>query len=392
MVSAPSRPRAIELLTERGSLVTDINTREETGSPDQSMSIGSLFATRRVSARARTSMLRQLSVALGAGLTLLTALQVVEQQAETPALRDLAGDLAERVRTGESLSEAMRAHPEVFSRMQVSMAGAGEAAGALDRIMASLADFAERDQDIREKMRSAAVYPLIVVGLAMISTLVIVLFIMPRLMETIAETGSQLPLPTRILMATVSTARSPVGLLIALTVVVASVLAFRWSRTPGGHFTIDRWKLKLPVVGTAVRRVAVARFARTLGTLTASGIQIVEAMTIVRDTLGNEVLSCALDEAIAGIVRGQSIADQLRDTGQFPHLLIQVIAMGERTGKLDQMLMGTADSYDKETAEALDRVMTVVPVVIILVLALFVAFILASALLPIMTMDFAGAA
>lgn len=390
VVSAPTRPRAIEVLAERGSLVTDITDKVDGNVSGGAAKAGSFFASRRVSPRSRASMLRQISVALGAGLTLLSALQVVQQQAETPAVSELAGDLAKRVQSGESLSEAMRAHPEVFTLMQVSMAGAGEVAGALDKIMASLADFAERDQDIREKMRSAAIYPLIIVGLALISILVIVLFILPRIMETLAETGSQLPLPTKILMWAVQVVRSPIGIVIALALIGSAILAIRWARTPEGRFTLDRWKLKTPIIGTAVRRVAVARFARTLGTLSASGIQVVEAMAIVRDTLGNEALSRSLDEATAGIVRGQSIADQLRETGQFPQLLIQVIAMGERTGKLDELLMSTADAYDRETATALQRVMTVVPVVIILVLAVFVAFILAAALLPIMTMDFGG--
>ncbi len=393
MIHAPSRPRAIELLTERGSFVTDIDLADESGAGSSGLPgtphwlhIG----RRHVSPRARVALLRHLTVALQAGLNLLTALRVVKEQAESPAVRQLVGDLADRVQAGESLSQAMKAHPDDFSLMQVSMTRAGETAGALDGIMGSLAEFAQRDLDIREKMRSAAIYPLLIVGLGLISIGIIVLFILPRIMETIAETGSQLPLPTRVLMTGVDWAHSPAGLLMAIVSLAATVFAVRWARTAEGSLTLDRWKLKTPVVGTAVRRVAVARFARTLGTLSASGIQIVESMAIVRDTLGNEAMARELDKAAAGIIRGQSIADQLRETGQFPQLLIQVIAMGERTGKLDELLMTTADSYDKETAEALQRVMTIVPVVFILVLALFVAFILAAALLPIMTMDFAG--
>lgn len=389
MITAPSRPRAIELLAKRGSLVTDIAVADDTSQAPPGLAGLNPFASNRVSARARVVMLRQLAVALRAGLNLLTALQVVEQQADGPGVSRLAGDLAHRVQAGESLSQAMRAHPNVFSTMQVSMTRAGETAGALDKVMQSLTDFAERDLDIREKLRSAAIYPLIIMGMGLISIMIIVLFILPRIMETIGQTGSQLPLPTRILMAGTGFIRSPGGLLTAIAIVAAAVWVWRWAHTSVGRFTLDRWKLRLPVIGTAVRRVAVARFARTLGTLSASGIQVVESMAIVRDTLGNEALARALDEATAGIVRGQSIADQLRETGHFPQLLIQVIAMGERTGKLDELLMSTADSYDKETAVALQRVMTVVPVLIILVLALFVAFILAAALLPIMTMDFA---
>ena len=171
---------------------------------------------------------------------------------------------------------------------------------------------------------------------------------------------------------------------------VGGIALWRWSRTEDGRLAVDRFKLRLPVVGTAVQRVAVSRFARTLGTLSAANIPIVESMRIVRDTLGNEAMAREIDTVAEGIVKGQAIADELRATGRFPTLLTQVIAMGERTGKLDSLLMSTADSYDKETAAALGRVMTVVPVVFILVLALFVAFILAAALLPIMGMDLAA--
>ncbi len=150
---------------------------------------------------------------------------------------------------------------------------------------------------------------------------------------------------------------------------------------------MDRFKLRVPLLGTAIRRVAVARFARTLGTLTKSGIHIVEAMQVIRGTLGNEALAQQIDGVTSDIAQGQSIAEPLRETGQFPPLLIQVIAMGERTGKLDELLLHTANSYDKETAATLQRLMTVIPVLFILGLAVVVIFILAAVLLPIVNMD-----
>ena len=405
VVSAPDRAQAVRQLTARGSFVTDLDAAPGSGPGRRSggdakrgpfpYSLRGGGFRGGFRGRDRVALLRQLSVGLGAGLPLVTALEVVGEQAERPAVKALVEDLIRRVTAGEALSDAMVANGDAkgggaFTMMQVSMTRAGETAGALDAIMVSLAEFAERDLELREKLRSAAIYPLMVLGLGLVSILVIMLFILPRIMTVVTETGSALPLPTRILMGITAGLRSPVGIAAALALAAGAFALWRWSRTKDGRLAVDRFKLRLPVVGTAVQRVAVSRFARTLGTLSAANIPIVESMRIVRDTLGNEAMAREIDTVAEGVVKGQAIADELRATGRFPTLLTQVIAMGERTGKLDSLLMSTADSYDKETAAALGRVMTVVPVVFILVLALFVAFILAAALLPIMGMDLAG--
>lgn len=386
VVRAADRSAAVAQLQSRGSFVTDLAVGDAKAARTGH---GFSFGGSQLKPRQRVALLRQLAVGLSAGLPLVNALQVVSEQAENTAAKTLVEDLVTRVTAGEALSEAMDAHPQAFTIMQISMTRAGETAGALDDIMASLADFAERDQELREKLRSAAIYPLMVMGLGLVSILVIVLFILPRIMTVINETGGRLPLPTRMLMAVTDTLRSPTGIAAAVVMLVGGVALVRWAATPGGRLSLDRLKLRLPVIGTAVRRVAVSRLARTLGTLSGANIPIVESLRIVRDTLGNEALAQHLDTATAGIVRGSAIADELRDTGQFPQLLIQVIAMGERTGRLDSLLMQTADAYDKETATALQRVMSVVPVVFILILAVCVAFILAAALLPILNMDLA---
>ena len=156
---------------------------------------------------------------------------------------------------------------------------------------------------------------------------------------------------------------------------------------PEGRLAFDKFKLRIPVLGTAIRRIAVARFARTLGTLSKSGIQILDALGVLRDTLGNEALARRIDEAAAGIRQGESIAEPLRKTGEFPPLLIQVIAMGEKTGRLDELLLQTADAYEKETSAAIERVMTILPAVFIVLLALVVAFILVAVLLPVIEMQ-----
>ena len=336
------------------------------------------------------TLLNQMAVGLSAGLPLVSALRVVEEQAESDAVRGLVRRLADAVTSGKALSEAMDDERRTFDTMQISMVRAGETAGVLDEIMASLAGFAERDLELREKLRAAAIYPLMVVGLGFLSILVILIFILPRIMGVVGETGAQLPLPTRILMGITDTLRSPLGIVMGVVSLAVAVALWRWFRTPGGTLWLDTFKLKLPLIGPATRRVAVSRFARTLGTLSSAGVRITEALPIVRDTLGNELLARHVDHAAHEIARGAGIADELKASGQFPPMLIQVIAMGEKTGRLDELLMQTATSYDKETAAALARVMAVVPVLFILGLALVVAFILAAALLPIIGMDLGG--
>lgn len=395
VIDAPDKPGAIARLAERGEFVTEITpsapaARAANASDDTSSPAAKAAGSGRVRPRERVTLLNQLAVGLSAGLPLVNALRVVEEQAESSAVRGLVSRLASAVTSGQSLSEAMVDERRTFDTMQVSMVRAGETAGVLDEIMASLAGFAERDLELREKLRAAAIYPLMVVGLGIVSILVILIFILPRIMGVVGETGAALPLPTRILMGLTETLRSPLGIGLGVVAVAGAVGLWRWSTTPGGTLWLDTMKLRLPLIGPATRRVAVSRFARTLGTLSSAGVRITEALPIVRDTLGNEALAQHVDHAAHEIARGAGIADQLKESGQFPPMLIQVIAMGERTGRLDELLMQTATSYDKETAAALQRVMAVVPVLFILALALVVAFILAAALLPIIGMDLGG--
>ena len=386
-IDAPARAEAIALLTDRDLFVTDIEVCRAPAAT-RAASVLLLFRRRRVRPQAKAAMLRQLATALQAGLPLLSALRVIQQQADSEGLRTLANELAEGVRSGESLSEAMAAHQREFSPLEASMVRVGETAGVLDEVMAHLAEFAERDVDVRRQIRSAATYPLFVLSLAAISVVVIVTVILPRVVQSVSEGVGDvaLPAPTRILLA-ISGGLTSYWWLV-LIILAAGIGGMRaWLARPGGRLAFDQFKLRIPVLNKAIRRIAVARFARTLATLSKAGIQILEALRVLRDTLGNEVLARKVDQAAAGITHGQSIAEPLRQTGEFPPLLIQVIAMGERTGRLDDLLLQTADTYEKETAAAIERVMTVLPAVMILILALVVVFILAAVLLPIVEMQ-----
>jgi len=383
-IEAADRAEALAVLAGRDLFVTEI--------AQQSFAASGWLKWapwgRTVRPRVKAAMMRQLATALEAGLPLLTALRTVQEQAHTPALRELVSDMASRVQHGQSISDAMAAHPRVFSRLEASMTRVGETSGMLDEVMGYLVDFCERDLEVREQVRSAATYPVFVLSLALVSVVIIVTLILPRVVGAVAE-GAQpaaLPAPTRLLLG-LSHLLVSYGWLIALGVIAALTALVRWGRTPPGRLALDGLKLRLPLYGTAVRRLAAARLARTLGTLSRSGVNILEALGVLRDTLGNEALAREIDKVAADITQGQSIAEPLRKTGQFPPLLTQVIAMGEKTGRLDELLLRAAQTYEKETASAIQRVMSILPAVLIVLMALVVAFILAAVLLPIIEME-----
>ncbi len=383
VVAADSRPGAIAALATRSVFVTEL--KDAAAGEAAPLIAWRPWGPRRLRLRVKAVLFRQLGTALRAGLPLLSALQVVHEQAEGETTRTLLSDLTARVHAGESLSQAMEAHPSDFSRLEVSMIRVGETAGMLDQIMGHLSDFSERDVDVREKIRSAAAYPLFVLTLALISVVIIVTFILPRVLGAVADNVAVLPWPTVVLMRLSDSASYGWLLLVALA---AGIWAMRrWLAKSDGRRKFDAFKLRIPVLGTALRRIAVARFARTLGTLSRSGIPILEALRVLRDTLGNEALAQQIDAVAADITQGQSIAEPLRLTGQFPPLLIQVIAMGERTGRLDELLLEAADAYEKETSAAIERTMTILPGVFIVLLALVVLFVLSGVLLPIVNMS-----
>ncbi|WP_432800078.1 type II secretion system F family protein [Poriferisphaera sp. WC338] len=387
-IEAPGRASAIRELTGRGLYVTDLS--EVNGEPESAITpdddaneIGSI---KRVKRGQMVMVWRQLATGMNAGLPLLNTLQIVSKQSDHSGIKQLLNQLAKRVQGGDALSDAIREHPKVFSRMQVSMVKAGETAGVLEEVFGSLTDFAEREHAVKQKVGGAMLYPMIVLGLAGLSVIVIMTFILPTIIDAVSDSSVELPLPTRILMS-ISYVMTYWGWLILIGIGIGWWKFRTWRNTDDGRFKFDGILLKMPVVGNTLRKIAVARFARALGTMSGSGIQILEALGVLRDSLGNEALGREIDNVKEAISQGAPIAKPLEATGQFPAMFIQVVSLGEKSGRLDELLVHAADAFDKETEAAIDRMMTVLPAVVILGLAFVVAFILASVLLPIMNMQ-----
>lgn len=331
------------------------------------------------------SFIREIATALEAGLPLLNALRAVRKQASVKQAAILE-HLMDRIESGRSLAQAMMEWGRPFDDMVVGMIRAGEAAGRLDVVMLQLADLLDRDVEMRRSIAGALVYPAILILVLSIGISVIVTFIVPKVLAAIEGDVAALPMPTRIVKGTADFFASYWYILIGagFVITIGSRAALR---NPLRRRAFDQFTLKIPVVGNMLRDVAVARFTRTLGTLMSAGIPILDALHITRDTLGNKALEHTVDGVNEQIRQGKSIAEPMERSGYFPPLLIQIIGLGERSGRLDEMLTQAANSFDRKTQSSIKLFTQVLPPLIVVVMAMVVGFVLAAVLLPLLEMQ-----
>ncbi|HVM97527.1 MAG TPA: type II secretion system inner membrane protein GspF [Candidatus Acidoferrales bacterium] len=329
---------------------------------------------------------RQLSTLVGAGLPLVDCLSALIEQVETSRTKRMLSQVRELVTEGTSLADALKAHPRIFTDLYVNMVRAGEASGALDVVLLRLADYTESYAALRDKVRSALTYPTLmaIVGSAILFFLLS--YVVPKVTKIFTENKATLPVLTTILL-TVS------GFLqdywwAVLSVIGVVVVSIKLSlRTPAGRLRFDRYVLSIPYFGKLLKKVALARFSRTLSTLLTSGITLMNSLDIVKNVVGNTVLSAAIDEARSSIREGQSIAPPLKKSGLFPAMLIHMIAVGEKSGELEQMLSKAADAYDNEVSSSVASLTSVLEPVMILIGGAVVLFIVLAILLPIFELN-----
>jgi type II secretory pathway component PulF len=301
----------------------------------------------------------------------------------------LLRQLRSRVQEGTSLSEAMAEHPRVFSIMYVRLVRVGETGGILDAVLAQLSEMLDRQIELRERVKTASVYPAVVFLLGLVSVTIIVTVIVPRIVESVGADGAQLPWPTRVLM---DASHFVVGWWWLLgPAIVGAVLGFRQYvlRGPGRSWW-DSFKLRMPIVGRLIRQLEAARLARSLGALLRGGVTVTEALRVTRDTVQNSRFREAVDGLMESIHAGESIARPLQRAELFPPLLVQMVRVGESTGRLDEMLLRSAVVHEGEARVTLDRFVTVLPVAMILVLACVIGFIVAALVLAIMEFQTTG--
>ena len=346
----------------------------------------SLFSPKRVTRDNVLGITRELATLLRAGLPLDRAMELLITLAPSLPVAVMLQGIRDEVRGGKSLSQALDARRDVFSRFYVNIVRAGEAGGALGTVLQRLAETMERSKELRDSVRSALIYPTILIFVAVASVMVLLVFVVPQFQSTFAQAGKALPLPTQIVIVVGTFLRN--WWWAALPAAALVVLWFRRrGRIPSVRRARDARMLRMPLVGDLIAKVEIARFARTLATLLANGVTLLAGLGIVRETMGNVVLSSALEGVTAKLREGKGFGHPLADTGLFPRLATQMILVGEESGRLEEMLARVADVYDREVATAIKRFLAVLEPVLILSLAVMVGGIVFSILLGVMGMS-----
>ncbi|MBX3354730.1 MAG: type II secretion system F family protein [Phycisphaeraceae bacterium] len=401
VIAATDRAAAIRQLSSRGQRPVSIVVVDEDSTPskataapraDGSKTKASLFsmltAKSTLSRSELANFIRELATALEAGLPLMQALRTVRQQASGHAQAVILDRLIEKVEAGQPLQQAMADYGPPFDEMVVGMVRAADASGRMPEVLHQLADLLERGIELRRELVGATIYPLIVAVMILVSVVILVTVILPRLMEPLLASGTplSLPWPTRVLMGFADFMQA--WWWAVILGIGGALIGWRlWISNPENRLMVHRALLRLPIVGVLLRDVAVARFTRTLGTLVSAGLQIIPALRIVRDTLGNLVLMQAIDEVTERVSTGQSLAEPLERCGHFPPILIQIVNIGERSGRLESMLLHAAGAFDRQVNASIKVLTKALPPVLLVIMACLAGFVLLGILLPLMNLQ-----
>jgi len=325
---------------------------------------------------------RQFATMINSGLSLLRTLNILAEQTENPLLAKTIGQLRDDVERGSSLSAAMSKHPKVFSNLFVAMVRAGETGGQLDTVLLRVADNLEADYRLRQKVKSAMTYPVVVALIAVALVTIMLLFVVPTFAAMFEDLGGELPLPTKILMMLSNSAKFLVPALFFLSIV--GFFAYKRGRAANANVRLrtDQFKLKIPIFGDLFQKVAVSRFARTLGLLLRAGVPVLQALDIVAESTGNEVLARASADVKESVRSGETIATPLGKHGIFPPMVVQMISVGEDTGALDSMLDKVSDFYDQEVETTTEQLTSLIEPVMIAVLGGIIGAMVIALYLP----------
>jgi type IV pilus assembly protein PilC len=335
-----------------------------------------------VSVKDKAVFSRQFAALVNAGVAIVRSLGVLSEQCSNPKLKKALVAISDDVQQGMNLSEAMRKHPDCFDNLYVSMVQAGEVGGVLDEVMNRLSKLLEDVARLQNQIKAALTYPVAVGILAVLIFIGMTVFLIPIFADIFIQLGTELPALTKFMLWISGILRSW-RVLIPIVVFIAGGFAYRqYYKTPVGRETIDRLSLKMPLFGDLIQKSAVARFSRTFGSLTRSGVPILTALEIVRDTAGNQVIANAVDASRKEIQQGGMISLALQKENVFPIMAIQMISIGEETGELDQMLMKVADFYEDEVEQAVKAITSIIEPIMIVVLGGMVGLILVSMYLP----------
>lgn len=328
---------------------------------------------------------RQFSTMIDAGLPIIQCLELLYSQQENKTFKKILKDIKESVETGQTFAESLKKYPKQFDDLFVNMIAAGEVGGILDIILQRLAVYLEKAAKLKAKIKGAMIYPLVTLSIAVVVVVIIMVFVIPVFQEMFADFGSSLPVFTQIVINMSDFIKSNIiYMIIGFTLFVFAYKKFY--STVKGQKIVDKWVLKLPVFGALIRKATVARFTRTMGTMLNSGVAILEALNIVAKTSGNKTIEEAIYSVRSGIEEGRTMADPLSESGIFPSMVCQMIAVGESTGALDVMLIKIADFYDEEVDQAVDNLTTLLEPVMLVFLGVVIGGLVISMYLPIFKM------
>jgi len=385
IIDADSPRFARQKLRSDGIFPTEVvQERAQKGRLSQDVSLQNLFQT--IGLRDISVVTRQLATLLKAGLPLVASLNALADQVDNPKLKKIITQIRERVNEGSSLAVALEEFPKVFPDLYVNMVSAGEASGALELVLFRLAEYLEGQVRIRNRIRGALIYPAVMTAVGIGVLAILFTFVVPKFVSIFEELEQTLPLPTVILIALSDFVRSYWYLMLLLTGVTLYVLA-RYRQTPKGRELYDRFLLRIPVFGRLIMLGIVIRFTRTLSTLLSSGVSLLKAMDILTAVVNNSVFANAIASARTSVTEGASLSQPLKQSGIFPPIVIHMIASGEQSGELEEMLAKVAEIYEEEADTLASTLMSLLEPVLILGMAMVVAFIVISILLPLLEIN-----
>ncbi len=387
-IEATGEEAVVERLRSMGYYVTQVSrSRAGVGQVDiMDMPIvrgfQKLISRGKVKLKHISAFSRQLATLIGAGLPLLRSLQILQEQVEDKNLKEAVIGITESVEGGSTLSEAMAKYPKIFNRLYVNMIKAGEIGGALEQVLDRLALFQEKAQAVRSKVKGAMWYPAVVITIAMTVVTIILIFVVPKFADMFKGLGSELPWLTQKLVD-FSDNLVIYWYIPALIIVAIIVLLKLTAKSSQGRYILDRIKLRMPVFGGIIQKSAIARFARTFGTLLDTGVPILQTLLIVKDTSGNEVISRAMVDIHASIRDGDTVSEPMKNFSIFPPLVVHMIAVGEETGALDKMLIKVAEAYEREVDDAVDGLAKLIEPLLIVMLGGIIGTVVVALYLPI---------
>ena len=344
------------------------------------------FLAQRVKPKQLTIFTRQLATLVDARLPLLRALRILLKQQKEAALRDALNSMGEAVEGGSTFSEALAQHPRIFDNLFVNMVRAGEAGGVLETVLLRLAEFMEKTERIKNKIKSAMIYPIVVLCVAVAILAFLLTNVIPKFEQIFEDLlqGRALPALTRGVINVAGVVKDQ-SLYVVVGIVVVVTLVKIVGRTGGGRLTLDKMRLRLPLLGPLLTKTGIGRFARTLGTLMSAGVPVLQALNIVRDTAGNQVLSRAIQSVHDSVKEGDNMAMPLEAAGVFPGMVVSMVDVGEETGTLSDMLMKIADSYDDEVDTAVEGLTSAIEPVMIIMLAVIIGTMVIAMFVPLIS-------